>query len=115
MKYFFDSGKKSDKFLNLLFWLPFLILEAGDNCGDEYNKECCLFATLGTVLPVITFFLSVKFDWKILILEKDTLNVFFAFNLGGWFLGIIYFLAVYLLVGLFSQLVIKSHWDMGIF
>lgn len=110
----FDSNKKGGRLFNLLFWLPFLFLEAGDDCGDEYNKECCFFMALGTVVPIFLFFLSIKFDWRILILEIKTSNVFFSLAPTGWWLGIILFLTAYLLVGLLAHFSIKSNWGGGI-
>lgn len=106
----FDSNKKSGRFLNFLFWLPFLFLEAGDDCGDEYNKECCVFMALGTAVPIFLLFLSAKFDWRILILEIKTSNVFLSLALTGWWLGIILFLITYLMVGLLARFSIKSNW-----
>lgn len=110
----FDSNKKIGKFLNLLFWLPFIFLEAGDNCGDEYNKACCLAMAIGTVFPGITLLLFLKFDWKISVLEKGVSSIIFSLTLNGWFLGIFFSLLVYLLVGLLVHYIFKSQLSAGI-
>lgn len=101
----FDGTMKRKVLFNLIFWLPFLFREAGDDCGYDYSFTACMFLSLGTALPLAALIIFYKFKIALML---------GIFSLNSLFLGILASALTYLLIGIIAHFSIKSVWGSGI-